>query len=128
MADAATFIAALRQLEASGDPEPLAALHAPDAPVSNPLTTSAHHGPEGARMFWLRYREAFGTIESRFDHVVETAEVALLEWRSTGTVQGQTVSYRGVSVVEFAEGRISAFRTYFDTRHLGEQIGGATGS
>lgn len=123
MADAASFIAALQRLEADNDPEPLAALHAPDAAVSNPLVSGQYRGPDGARDFWRRYRQSFGAIQSRFDHVVETGGLALLEWRSTGTVQGRAVDYRGVTVLEFADGMIAAFRTYFDTRHLGAQIG-----
>jgi len=47
----------------------------------------------------------------------------LLEWTSTGrTPQGRDFSYRGVSVVEWSGDRIRAFRTYFDPRHLNQQI------
>jgi len=120
--DARTFIDALWHLEETGDAGPIAALHAPDASVSNPLTERAHGGPEGARQFWTAYRSAFATIRSEFRHVLEDEGSALLEWTSDGTGPSGEVHYGGVSVLEFGPDGLTAFRTYFDPRHVGGQL------
>ncbi len=116
------FIDALHHLEATRDVEPMAALHGPEADISNPLVQHAHRGPDGARRFWSGYRAAFGEIRSEFHHVVGDDRAALLEWTSIGTGPDGEIRYRGVSVVEFGDGGITAFRTYFDPRHLGTQL------
>ena len=65
------------------------------------------------------YRSAFGSIRSEFHHVVADADSALLEWTSRGErSDGQPVEYRGVTVLEYGDGGIRAFRTYFDPRQL----------
>lgn len=110
------FIEALRRLEENGDPEPIAALFASDAKVSNPLVE--HEGEGGAREFWAKYRAAFEAIRSEFRHVVEADGVAMLEWTSEGQAGGASVRYGGVSVLEHGESGIAAFRTYFDSRQV----------
>jgi hypothetical protein len=100
----------------------MAELYAPDATISNPLVRIEHQGPEGARRFWSPYRAAFGSIRSEFHHVLEEDGAALLKWTSTGTGPDSMIRYRGVSVLEFEGGKLTAFRTYFDPRHLGEQL------
>ena len=115
-AKADTFIQALYRLERDREVEPIASLFAPGADVSNPLVKHAHEGEGGAAAFWTSYRAAFETIHSEFRNVVEDDKASLLEWVSEGvTVRGDPFRYGGVSVIEFAGGRISAFRTYFDT-------------
>jgi limonene-1,2-epoxide hydrolase len=116
------FIDALHHLERTRDVEPMAALYLDDADISNPLVRYAHRGPDGARRFWSAYRAAFGEIRSEFHHVVADGSAALLEWTSTGTSPGGEIRYRGVSVLEFGDGGVAAFRTYFDPRHLGDQL------
>lgn len=119
------FIRALEALEQQGDVEPLARMHAPDADISNPLAQHRHKGVEGARGFWRTYRDTFQSIRSEFNHVLDNADVAFLEWTSSGTTAtGQPVSYRGVSVLEFGPQGIRAFRTYFDPRRLTEKAQG----
>ncbi len=51
------------------------------------------------------------------------ARTSPTRWCRTGRIsQGRDFSYRGASVVEWSRNRIRAFRTYFDPRHLGQQI------
>lgn len=72
---------------------------------------------------WTAYRRTFATVHSEFHHVGDAGDASFLEWTSTGrTSQGRDFSYRGASVVEWSGNRIRAFRTYFDPRHLGQQI------
>ncbi len=55
--------------------------------------------------------------------MLEGDGAALLEWTSSGRAAGGTeFRYRGVSVLEFGDEGIHAFRSYFDPRFLGEQL------
>jgi ketosteroid isomerase-like protein len=118
--EAASFIAALRALEETGDVESMAALYADDAETSGPTDNEPHVGKDGARRFWRMYRDSFEEITSSFTNVVAGAGGTLmLEWTSEGrALTGGRVGYAGVSVVELRGGRIQRFRTYFDTRDL----------
>ena len=119
-ADPKAFTDALATLEQDGDADPIAALYADDADLSNPLVQHRYQGKGGAHEFWTMYRGAFQSIESAFHHIVSDQDSALLEWTSRGKRQdGQAVAYRGVTVLEYdGTGAISAFRTYFDPRQL----------
>jgi hypothetical protein len=66
------------------------------------------------------YRDSFGEITSSFTNVVAgTGGTVMLEWTSEGrALTGGRVGYAGVSVVEFRDGLIRRFRTYFDTRDV----------
>ena len=117
------FVDALYALEDGNDAGPLAALHAEGADISNPLVPHMHQGPDGARQFWTAYRKSFDTIHSDFHHVEDAGDTSFLEWTSSGrSAAGRDFTYRGVSIVEWSGNRIAAFRTYFDPRHLGQQI------
>jgi ketosteroid isomerase-like protein len=50
--------------------------------------------------------------------VTEKDGTAFLEWTSHGSIDGQAFDYDGVSVLESDDDRITAFRTYFDPRHI----------
>jgi ketosteroid isomerase-like protein len=120
---AKTFIDALHRLEEATDVEPIASLYAEDADISNPVTRHEHSGPDGAREFWSAYRGTFEEIRSDFHNVLENGDTAVLEWTSRGrAADGRDIQYSGVSVVEWDGERISSFRAYFDSRHLGEQL------
>ena len=112
------FIDALGQLEASGDAGPIAALFAENADVSNPMVKHESEGRHGAHEFWTRYRASFETISSSFRNIVDGKDAALLEWTSEGSMKGEPIRYGGVSVLEFGEAGITAFRTYFDPTPL----------
>jgi limonene-1,2-epoxide hydrolase len=117
------FIDALHRLEETGDVDVIAALFSDDAVLSNPMTIHDQAEAGGAKAFWSGYRGAFSAIESEFINVVENDGVALLEWRSDSTFDGQSVSYSGVSVIESDGDKIKAFRAYFDPRELVAKVG-----
>lgn len=112
------FIAALHRLEKSSDVDAIAGLFRDDAVLSNPLSIHDSAESGAAQTFWTAYRAAFSTVESEFINVVETDGVAILEWRSDAVVEGQSVAYSGVSVLESDGEEIKSFRAYFDPREL----------
>lgn len=112
------FVNALRRVEEAGDVEPMAALYADDARISNPMSAT-QTGPQGARAFWKAYRDSFSRVSSRFRAVLESDERAMLEWTSEcETATGVKTSYDGVSVVETRDGKIVRFAAYFDPAKL----------
>lgn len=115
---ATEFVDALHRLEESSNVDVIADLFADDAVLSNPLAVHDEEGAVAAKVFWKAYRGAFEEVASEFVNVVEADGCAMLEWRSEGTVQGKSVSYSGVSVLEFDADKITSFRAYFDPRAL----------
>ena len=108
------FAKALQESEAKNDPGPVAGLFAADAELSN--LVHQERGADGARVFWRKYLDAFGSIRSEFSAVKQADGWALLEWTSTGTLAaGKPVEYRGVSILELAGDKVAKFRTYYDT-------------
>lgn len=121
--NAQIFIDALHRLEEQQDVDTIAQLYAEGADVSNPIVPHQHRGPSGARAFWQEYRSTFREIRSDFHNVLDDGKAAMLEWTSRGrTTEGHEFSYRGVSVLEYDNDGIRAFRAYFDPRYLGSQI------
>lgn len=108
------FIQALHQAEDSHDPAPLVPLFGDDAELANLAKTE--HGTAGAAKFWGDYLAAFARIKSEFHAVTVAGERSVLEWTSTGELPGgKPIVYRGVSVLEFAGGKVAKFRTYYDS-------------
>ena len=114
MSQVTAFIDALHHLEQSRDAGFIASLFSGDAYLSNPLVEHVAGEDNAAQAFWSSYRDAFDEVESFFRNIGEGEGAALLEWTSEGTIDGQTFTYDGVSVIEFVEGKIVAFRAYFD--------------
>lgn len=111
------FARALQESEAKKDPGPVAGLFAADAELAN--LAHQERGADGARAFWQKYLDAFGSIRSEFSAVKQADGWALLEWTSTGTLAaGKPVEYRGVSILEVAGDKVAKFRTYYDTAAL----------
>ncbi|TCQ09903.1 SnoaL-like protein [Rhizobium sp. PP-F2F-G36] len=113
-----TFISALSRLESDRDTDTIASLFTDDASLSNPLVSYDDGGVDAAKTFWSHYRDAFDEISSEFRAVMQTEGVAFLEWRSRGSIDGEAFEYGGVSVLEEADGKIAAFRTYFDSAQI----------
>jgi len=114
MSQVTAFIDALHRLEQSSDAEPISSLFAEDAYLSNPLVEHVAGEDNPAWAFWTSYREAFEKVESVFRNIGEGEGAALLEWTSEATVNGRSFVYDGVSVLEFGDDKIVAFRAYFD--------------
>jgi limonene-1,2-epoxide hydrolase len=119
----ATFIDALHRLEESGNVDVIASLFTDEATLANPLVIHDGTEEQTAKRFWKAYRDTFSDIESTFLNVVENGNAAAIEWQSEGVIDGQSVSYSGVSVLEFGDEQIRAFRAYFDTRELAARVG-----
>ncbi len=109
------FMAALQQAESSHDPAPLVALHAAEVTLQN-LTQKTWQGTDGAQAFWSAYLSDFETIHSEFTHHSEHGGLGVMEWTATGQLKGgRPIEYRGVSLIEIKDGKVSAFRTYYDS-------------
>ena len=119
MADgrAERFMSALRQAESSHSVDPLVAVFAGDAELENPARSVRRNGTDGARDFWRDYLSAFDRVRSEFTHVIASGDAATLEWRAEGRLahSREPVSYRGVSIVEFAGDKVRRFVTYYDS-------------
>jgi ketosteroid isomerase-like protein len=111
------FIQALGRLESESDVEAVAGMFAQDASLRSPLVT-LKQGGDSAASFWSHYRSSFDEVRSDFDTIVEEDGAVFLEWQSKGSVQGQSFSYRGVSVLKGDGERISSFHTYFNPADL----------
>lgn len=113
---------ALTALERDWNVEDMVSLFSEHCDVGNAVSPNVFFGLEGARAFWTTYRAWFGEIDSTFHKVIYSDSHSAIEWSSTGTsAKGQTVTYEGVSILEFDSGRISRFRAYFNPECLGRK-------
>lgn len=117
------FVQALTQLEESGELEPLLALFAEDAQVSNVVALRTFHGRDGARQFWTEYKRTLQGVRSTFRNLIEAGDRVALEWESRGTAHnGAAIDYEGVSILEWDGDHISRFYAYFDPRALSHEL------
>ncbi len=123
MERAQRFVEALTKLEQSGEMEPLLALFAQDAQVSNVASSRVFTGLDGARQFWTEYKGLLARVKSTFRNMIESGDRVALEWETQGTAQnGAAVNYEGVSIIEWDGDRISRFYAYFDPGLLGREM------
>jgi len=110
------FMHTLQQIEATGDVEPLVVLFTEDVELSNLAMAEPLQGHDGARHFWQKYLSVFERIQSKFTNVVEGDRTTVLEWISEGALStGESLKYRGVSILETDNGQVCRFRTYYDS-------------
>lgn len=106
------FKQALLQTEESRDAAHVAQLFAPGAKLTN---LGGDHGTD-AQKFWQVYLEQFDGIRSEFSGEIISKRSGALEWRSSGkSKEGKPLQYGGVSIIEFNDDAITAFRTYYDS-------------
>ncbi len=117
------FTDALGRLEKERDVEPITMLFDTNAEVGNVIAPEKFHGPEGARDFWIKYRNTFESLRSTFrNRILGDGRIAL-EWTTEGTSgDGNRVEYEGVSILEVQGGKITRFRAYFDAGSLARQM------
>jgi ketosteroid isomerase-like protein len=119
MPDALTanaFAKLVQQAESEKNPDTLAAQFADDATLEAPVRGHTDTGGDGARSFWQHYLDAFETVRSEFSNIHSIGNTGVLEWESTGKLKGGTpIKYKGVSIVEFAAGKVKRFATYYDS-------------
>lgn len=110
------FMQKLQHTEETGAIEPLVALFSDDAELINLAMPEPLKGKEGVYRFWDKYLSVFARIHSKFTNVVESNDTSVLEWVSKGTLStSEEITYRGVSVLEFDNGQVHRFRTYYDS-------------
>lgn len=80
------FIAALSQLESSGNVEPMVALYAGQSETGSVATPEIYGGAEGARRFWTTYRDTFAEVRSAFRNKMSSQNEAALEWITKGNL------------------------------------------
>ena len=110
-----SFIDALKQLEDDQDTGAIAELFSDDATLER-LTHKTYKGKADALAFWREYLEPFEKISTTFFNVTEGNDSAVLEWESKGTLKGgKEISYRGASSFDVLDGKVTSFRTYYDS-------------
>jgi ketosteroid isomerase-like protein len=110
------FIEALSEAERSKEVGLLPAMFTADASMASIALRKPHEGVEGTRQFWTDYLAVFRDVRSEFIHTHVNGDLAVLEWRSRGTLaDGAAIDYQGVSIVEFRGDKICRFRTYYDS-------------
>lgn len=107
------FMDALQEAERTGESSRLVALFEEHAKLSKLARPDAQRG---AVAFWGEYLSAFEEIRSTFTDVAEEGNLAVLEWTSQVRLpHGRYADYAGVSVLRWRDGKVSDFRTYYDT-------------
>jgi ketosteroid isomerase-like protein len=113
------FIHRLQEAERGGNSRPLIELFDANAEVlnltRNNTSTKTEHADK-PEQFWSQYLHAFNKVESRFKNIFDDGQKAVLEWHSSGILpMGLPIEYNGVSILEYADGEIKKFRTYYDS-------------
>lgn len=116
------FADALLVLEHSGSTEQLVKLYADDCAVGNVVTGESHHGRDGAASFWSAYRDQFDNVASTYRLVAGDDNGAVLEWETSATSNDREVAYRGATVLQFDDDRITRSMAYYDPAALGRQV------
>ena len=116
------FVEALHELEANENVEKIASLFADDAEINNVVTIENSLDLK-AREFWAKYRANFRQVNSEFSNKIYGENNAALEWTTTGTnTDGGEIEYKGVSILEIENDKITRFFAYFNPGKLGEQL------
>ena len=107
----------LQQIEETGDGAPLVEMFAENAELMNRAMVEPLQGRDGARSFWEKYLSVFERIRSEFTNVIEgDNSTSVLEWVSEGALStGESIKYRGVSIIETENAQVHRFRTYYDS-------------
>ena len=114
--DSQKFMDALQTAEKTRDPGALVALFADDGSVDSIASHELLVGREKIAVFWQAYVQLFRSVSTTFTTVTTTDTISVLEWKSKGELAGgESIAYRGVSLVQFAGGRVRSFRTYYDS-------------
>lgn len=119
------FVAALRKLEDTHEPEEIVGLYADNAEIANVVAPGKFSGQSGARDFWTKYRETFGEVHSEFRNKIYGEKSAALEWTTAGSSNNNNeIRYSGVTILEIENDQITRSCAYFNAEDLGRQIEG----
>jgi limonene-1,2-epoxide hydrolase len=117
------FIEALAALEQSEQIDPILDTFSEACDLANSGSPETHHGTQGAREYWSKYRSAFRHIQSEFRNIITGDNSVALEWTAHATDRsGKELRFNGVSVLDTRGSAIVRFRAYFDVRALAEKI------
>lgn len=112
------FRNALDGVETDGTIDWMVSLFSTGAQLSSPRQVTPEAGTDGARRFWTEYRAAFPVVSTTIDSVSEAPGVATLQWTSRGTIDGADVTWRGITVLEHADHRITRMMQLYDVGQL----------
>lgn len=117
------FVEALAAVEQEGELDAMIETFAEGCEIGTPAHAEKLHGREGAREFWTMYRSTFRNVHSKLRNIIIGSNSFALEWTAQAVdSSGKVLTYDGVSIADTCADRITRFRSYFDTRHLGEQL------
>lgn len=110
------FMNALQETDRERTIEPVLKLFAHDAVLERTTQRGRYEGEEGARRFWQEYLESTRELSTTFENVLRDGDTIVLEWLSEGRrPDGESLRYRGVSVLEVRDDSVHGFRTYYDS-------------
>jgi limonene-1,2-epoxide hydrolase len=117
------FIEALAALEQSEQIDPILDTFSEACDLANSGSPETHHGRQGAREYWTKYRSAFRHIQSEIRNIITGDNSIALEWTARATDRSsKEITYSGVSILDIRGQAITRFRAYFDARPLAEKI------
>jgi hypothetical protein len=117
------FIEALAALEQSEQIDPILDTFSEACDLANSGSPETHHGKQGAREYWNKYRSAFRHIQSEIRNIITGDNSIALEWTAHATDRsGKELRFNGVSILDTRGSAIVRFRAYFDVRALAEKI------
>jgi ketosteroid isomerase-like protein len=113
------FIHRLQEAEKTSNPRTLIELFSGECELMNltrhNTSTKADHAGSPSQ-FWRQYLHAFQNVDSHFTSIIDDGKKAVLEWHSSGILpMGLPIEYNGVSILEYEDGLIQKFRTYYDS-------------
>ncbi len=112
------FIDALHAVDSQRDPAPLAEMVSDDAKVNSIDGHGTRTGPDGMTELFTQYLKQLEKVSTTFTRVTESENRAALEWTSEVTVAGGDTSYDGVTIIETDGGKVTDFRTVYDSGAL----------
>ncbi len=119
------FMDALAQLEQNRDDEPMRQLYTADCELWTLTHKEPLKGTDAITTFWKTYSDNFETITSEFVRVIESDNHAALEWQAKGTLRSnsEAITYWGVTLLDFGDGGITRFASYYDMKPFLEAAG-----
>ena len=101
--------------------------------VGHEPTFGDTHGPEGAKQFAAAYRQAFPDLQTTIEDQVAEGDKVVTRFRARGTHQGETedfgpatgnrIEVTGITIEQFADGKIVEDWTNFDALGFMQQLG-----
>jgi steroid delta-isomerase-like uncharacterized protein len=136
MADNATLARSLYEAFNNRDFDLLAEAVAPEGTITMVGSGQTFTGPDGARQYNMMWEEAFPDGMITIDRVIAQDDCVVVEFTGRGThtgtlataagnipATGRSVTLQLVDVLEFADGKVKAQRSYFDSGSLMAQLG-----